>query len=99
MATHLVRTRMLDAGYPLSQVTAALADSWRPGVELLPMSDQRVETHVVVADPGTGQQQALHFQEWGASHRAETEPRAIAQARSEERRVGEERRTRWSTCD
>ena len=48
LATHLVRTRMLDAGYPLSAVTAALADRWQPGVTLLPMSDQRVETHVVV---------------------------------------------------
>ena len=32
LATHLIRTRMLDAGYPLSEVTAALADRWRPGV-------------------------------------------------------------------
>ena len=30
LATHLVRTQMLDAGYPLSAVTAALADRWRP---------------------------------------------------------------------
>src|SRR3954469_20114722 len=51
LATHLVRTRMLDAGYPLSAVIAALADRWQPGVTVLPMSDQRVETHVVVADP------------------------------------------------
>ena len=52
IATHLVRTRMLDAGYPLSQVTAALCARWQPGVDLLPMTDQRVETHVVVDDPG-----------------------------------------------
>ncbi|GGM01379.1 2-phospho-L-lactate transferase [Nakamurella endophytica] len=51
IATHLVRTRMLSAGYPLSQVTAAIAERWQPGVELLPMTDDRVETHVVVADP------------------------------------------------
>ena len=79
LATHLVRTRMLDAGYPLSQVTAALADRWQPGVELLPMSDQRVETHVVVADPDTGRQQAVHFQEWWVRHRAEPEARAFVQ--------------------
>jgi LPPG:FO 2-phospho-L-lactate transferase len=54
IATHLVRTRMLDAGYPLSQVTAALAARWQPGVTLLPMTDDRVETHVVVADPESG---------------------------------------------
>jgi LPPG:FO 2-phospho-L-lactate transferase len=63
LATHLVRTQMLDAGYPLSQVTAALCDRWSPGVRLLPMSDDRVETHVVTDVPGAGRQ-ALHFQEW-----------------------------------
>jgi LPPG:FO 2-phospho-L-lactate transferase len=70
LATHLIRTRMLDAGYPLSDVTAALAQRWQPGVRLLPMSDQRVETHVVVADPGTGRSRAIHFQEWWVRHRA-----------------------------
>ncbi|MCU1616085.1 MAG: domain protein containing protein [Frankiales bacterium] len=79
LATHLVRTRMLDAGYPLSQVTAALADRWQPGVTVLPMSDQRVETHVVVTDPDTGRQQAIHFQEWWVRHRAELEPSAFVQ--------------------
>ncbi|HLZ37814.1 MAG TPA: 2-phospho-L-lactate transferase CofD family protein, partial [Mycobacteriales bacterium] len=39
LATHLVRTRMLGAGYPLSAVTEALCARWRPGVRLLPMSD------------------------------------------------------------
>jgi LPPG:FO 2-phospho-L-lactate transferase len=79
VATHLVRTRMLDAGYPLSAVTAALADRWRPGVTLLPMTDQRVETHVVVTDPATGRNQALHFQEWWVRHRAALEPSAFVQ--------------------
>ena len=43
---------MLDAGYPLSAVTEALCTRWGlpPGVRLLPMSDDRVETHVVVDD-------------------------------------------------
>jgi LPPG:FO 2-phospho-L-lactate transferase len=79
LATHLVRTRMLDAGYPLSAVTAALADRWRPGITVLPMSDQRVETHVVVADPETGRQRAIHFQEWWVRHRAALEPAAFVQ--------------------
>jgi LPPG:FO 2-phospho-L-lactate transferase len=79
LATHLVRTRMLDAGYPLSAVTAALADRWQPGVTLLPMSDQRVETHVVVTDPATGRNQALHFQEWWVRHRAALEASAFVQ--------------------
>jgi LPPG:FO 2-phospho-L-lactate transferase len=79
LATHLVRTRMLDAGFPLSAVTAALAERWRPGVTLLPMSDERVETHVVVDDPATGRQQALHFQEWWVRHRAAPDPKAFVQ--------------------
>ena len=86
LATHLVRTRMLDAGYPLSAVTEALAQRWRPGVRLLPMSDQRVETHVVVDDPGTGRQQAVHFQEWWIRLRAEPEPAGFVQVGLEDAR-------------
>ena len=53
LATHIVRTQMLDAGYPLS---AGHRGAVRPlglpdlGVRLLPMSDDRVETHVVIDD-------------------------------------------------
>src|SRR4029450_8630011 len=35
IATHLVRTRMLEAGYPLSAVTEALCDRWRAGLPSL----------------------------------------------------------------
>jgi LPPG:FO 2-phospho-L-lactate transferase len=73
IATHLVRTRMLRAGYRLSDVVDALCHRWRPGVTLLPGTDDRVETHVVVDDPATGPQaqKAIHFQEWWVRHRAE----------------------------
>ncbi|GAA4194426.1 2-phospho-L-lactate transferase [Microbispora amethystogenes] len=67
-ATHIIRTQMLAAGYPLSQVTEALCDRWRPGVRLLPMSDDRTETHVVVADDAG--RRAVHFQEWWVRLRA-----------------------------
>lgn len=67
-ATHIVRTQMLDAGYPLSAVTEALCDRWRPGVRLIPMTDDRVETHVVITD-GQGRR-AIHFQEWWVRLRA-----------------------------
>jgi LPPG:FO 2-phospho-L-lactate transferase len=58
-ATHIVRTQLLGSGLPLSSVTARLCERWRPGVRLLPMSDQPVETHVEI--PGAG---LIHFQEW-----------------------------------
>ncbi|GAA3289289.1 2-phospho-L-lactate transferase [Dactylosporangium vinaceum] len=68
IATHLVRTRMLEAGYPLSAVTEALCDRWQPGVRMLPASDDRVETHAVVEVDGATR--AIHFQEWWIRYRA-----------------------------
>jgi len=62
IATHIVRTRMLAEGHPLSEITAALCRRWRPGVRLLPMSDDRVETHVVIDEDGA--RRTVHFQEW-----------------------------------
>jgi LPPG:FO 2-phospho-L-lactate transferase len=59
-ATHIRRSQLLAAGQPLSAVTAALCRRWQPGVRLLPMSDDPVETHVVLADPG--EQRVVHFQ-------------------------------------
>lgn len=80
VATHLVRTQLLDAGYPLSEVIAALCDRWHPGMRLLPMTDQRCETHVVVDDPDTpGRRKAIHFQEWWIKHRAALPARSFVQ--------------------
>jgi len=70
VATHLVRTRMLAAGNPLSTVTAALCERWTTGITLLPASDDRLETHVVVAGEDGGDARAIHFQEWWVRHRA-----------------------------
>ncbi|MSO26721.1 MAG: 2-phospho-L-lactate transferase [Candidatus Nanopelagicales bacterium] len=77
IATHLVRTASLAAGYSLSEVTKALCARWKPGVALLPMSDDRAETHVIVDDPsgakdesGRPMQIAIHFQEWWIKYRA-----------------------------
>ncbi|GGM34270.1 2-phospho-L-lactate transferase [Dactylosporangium sucinum] len=69
IATHLVRTRMLDAGYPLSAVTEALNARWQPGIRVLPASDDRVETHAVAELDGATR--AIHFQEWWIRYRAE----------------------------
>jgi LPPG:FO 2-phospho-L-lactate transferase len=48
------------------------------------MSDQRVETHVVVDDPATGRRSAVHFQEWWVRHRAEPQPHAFVQVGAEQ---------------
>ena len=76
IATHLVRTQMLDAGYPLSEVTTALCRRWLTptygdGVRLLPMTDDRVETHVAIADPeAPSGRRVVHFQEYWVRLRA-----------------------------
>ncbi len=78
IGTHLVRTQMLDAGYRLSEVTEALCQRWRPGVRLLPMSDDRVETHVAIADPDSPSgRRVVHFQEYWVRLRAEVPAEAV----------------------
>jgi LPPG:FO 2-phospho-L-lactate transferase len=82
LATHLVRRQMLDAGFPLSQVTRALCARWQPGGTLLPMSDERVETHVRVAVDGG--ERVIHFQEWWVKHRAALPASAIVAVGAEQ---------------
>jgi LPPG:FO 2-phospho-L-lactate transferase len=78
LATHLVRSQMLAAGYPLSSVTAALCERWQPGVRLLPMSDDRVETHVVLDDATAASgRRAVHFQEYWVRLHAVPEVRDV----------------------
>ena len=78
LATHLVRSQMLRAGYPLSQVTEALCRRWSPGATLLPVSDDRCETHVVITDPDSGDPKAIHFQEWWVRYRAQVPTQSFA---------------------
>ncbi|MEO5664709.1 MAG: 2-phospho-L-lactate transferase [Nocardioides sp.] len=83
IATHLVRSQMLEAGYSLTEVTAALckrwsaADSWG-GIRLLPMSDDRVETHVAIADAeAPSGKRVIHFQEYWVRLHAEVAAEAL----------------------
>ncbi|MFD7876438.1 2-phospho-L-lactate transferase [Streptomyces sp. NPDC059766] len=89
-ATHIVRTQMIGAGYPLSAVTAALCDRWKPGVRLIPMTDDRVETHVAVTlpegDPAAdaGERRAVHFQEYWVRLRASVPAEAVVPVGAEQ---------------
>ena len=71
-ATHILRTQLLNEGRPLSEVTRMLCERWRPGVRLLPMSDDTIETHVYLEDGST-----VHFQEWWVRLHAKAPARAI----------------------
>ncbi|MEU8622941.1 2-phospho-L-lactate transferase [Streptomyces sp. NPDC048623] len=81
-ATHIVRTQMLGAGYPLSAVTEALCARWQPGVRLLPMSDDRIETHVAIEVDG--EQRAVHFQEYWVKLRASVDALAVVPVGAEQ---------------
>lgn len=71
-ATHILRTQMLHEGKPLSEVTRVLCERWQPGLRLLPMSDDPVETHVTLASG-----EKVHFQEWWVRLHAAGEAREI----------------------
>lgn len=92
-ATHIARSQWLGQGVDLCEVTARLGRRWRldeARVRLLPMSNEPVETHVVIddapdrgdcalsdsGDSGGSGRRAVHFQEWWVGMRAR--PRAHA---------------------
>jgi LPPG:FO 2-phospho-L-lactate transferase len=83
VATHLVRTQMLEAGFALSQVTEALCKRWLEpvwgtGVRLIPMTDDRVETHVAIADDESPSgKKVVHFQEYWVRLRAAVPAEAL----------------------
>ncbi len=68
IATHLIRTQSLNAGFPLSEITVALCEHWQPGVNLIPMTNERAETNVIIEDEQG--RRAIHFQEWWIKYRA-----------------------------
>ncbi len=62
LATRLVHP---DAAgrLPLSQINEAVgAIAGKPGARLLPATDDRCETHVVITDPVDESRKAVHFQ-------------------------------------
>jgi len=73
LATHLVRTMHLRDGQTLGEVTAMLCERWKPGVLLLPMSDQEVETHIAIDEAA----EPIHFQEYWIRLRAQVPVRGV----------------------
>jgi LPPG:FO 2-phospho-L-lactate transferase len=72
-ATHIARSQLLAEGKPLSEVTRLLCERWQPGVRLLPMSDDRIETRVKTKD----HPETIHFQEWWVRQHAAVPAEAI----------------------
>jgi len=69
LGTHLARTGWLREGLTPTEVLERMARRWELGARLLPMTDDEVDT-VVVLEDGT----RLHFQEWWTRHRATLAP-------------------------
>jgi LPPG:FO 2-phospho-L-lactate transferase len=82
-ATHIARSQLLAEGRPLSEVTRVLCERWQPGIRLLPMTDDRVETRVrLKGEPGQDGDGAapgemIHFQEWWVRLHAQVPAAAI----------------------
>jgi LPPG:FO 2-phospho-L-lactate transferase len=74
-ATHILRSQLLAVGRPLSAVTEVLCRRWQPGIRLLPMSDDPVETHVEIDDDRG--RRTVHFQEWWVRMHAQVPALAI----------------------
>jgi LPPG:FO 2-phospho-L-lactate transferase len=71
LATHLYRTARLFEGATLSEVTQEIARAWNLGFRVVPMSDDRVATRVVLAADATShdghayqQGETISFQEY-----------------------------------
>ncbi|MGI8778314.1 MAG: 2-phospho-L-lactate transferase [Acidimicrobiales bacterium] len=64
LATHLYRTQRLREGARLSEVTAEITRAWGLACRLVPMTDDRVETRLVVEDQGE-----IGFQEYFVARR------------------------------
>jgi LPPG:FO 2-phospho-L-lactate transferase len=72
LATHLMRTRAMRAGQPLSAITAELAQRLGVSTRIVPMSDDPVRTRVETPDGW------LDFQEYFVREKAQPPVRGVA---------------------
>ena len=70
LATHVLRTSMLQDGASMSEVVAHVAARFGVGARLLPVTDDPVETRIDAVDAVTGDALDLHFQEYWVKRRA-----------------------------
>ena len=73
LGTHIARTAFLRDGLRLSEAMRRISARWPLGVELLPATDDEVETQVVTDDG------ELHFEEWWTRLHAGPAARAFVQ--------------------
>ncbi len=76
LGTHLYRTTRLAEGATLSEVTGEITARWGIPVRIVPMSDSRVETRVVIAERD-GSDREVGFQEYFVGLRHDVPVRAV----------------------
>jgi LPPG:FO 2-phospho-L-lactate transferase len=76
LGTHLYRTTRLGEGASLSEVTAEIARRWSLRLRIVPMTDDRVETRIVV-DDGSPEGTEVGFQEYFVGARHDVPVRAV----------------------
>jgi LPPG:FO 2-phospho-L-lactate transferase len=77
LATHVVRTSMLNGGATMSEVVGFVASRFGVEARLLPMTDDRVETRIDAVDAETGDRLDLHFQEYWVKRRAADDVKGV----------------------
>ncbi|KRC66217.1 2-phospho-L-lactate transferase [Aeromicrobium sp. Root236] len=86
LATHLIRTQMWHEGVGLAAITERLCERWQPGVRLLPMTEDQVETHIGIdGDDGID---VIHFQEYWIRLGARVPVREVAFRGADEATAG-----------
>lgn len=66
LATHLFRSQALHRGVALSTVTQSIANAWKLGLRIIPMSDDPVRTRITTIDG-----RDLSMQEWFVRERSD----------------------------
>ena len=87
LGTHLYRTSRLLEGAPLGQVTEEISSRWGLRIRILPMSDDRVETRVVI-DDGSAAGREVAFQEYFVRAHHDVAVRAVHLSGAEAARPG-----------
>jgi LPPG:FO 2-phospho-L-lactate transferase len=77
LATHVMRTQLLNEGLPLSQATSAVRSALLGlSIDVVPMTDDTVTTRIDVFD-ASGEAHDLHFQEYWVKRHAEDTVKGI----------------------
>ncbi|HEV8296664.1 MAG TPA: 2-phospho-L-lactate transferase [Acidimicrobiales bacterium] len=84
LGTHLYRTHRLREGARLSEVTAEIARAWGLGLRIVPATDQRLETRVMLAESGV----EVNFQEYFVKHQHGVPVAAVRFAGADDARPG-----------